>query len=255
MNAASDADELIHRSPRSEIVRVPGVPGAGPRVLKIVPREAATPERIADLRREFERTSGLEGKNLVACLGLECRDDVWAMHLEDIGGRSLDTRLGEPLDREAFFAIAIGLAEALVSLHARGILHLRVCPAHVVYADAERALRLIDFSCAVPFTVAFADRDLGAHDDPWSAPELCFVCDFPEYARRVQWRISAPPKKKPPAGARFARLLFLSSRSRPARVPCSAKHRPNLLALGQLVRRPVARSSSPVRPTSPTGRN
>lgn len=52
-------------------------------------------------------------------------------------------------------------------------------------------------------------------------------------------------KEETPAGARFARLLFLSSRSRPARVPCSAKHRPNLLALGQLVRRPVARSSSP----------
>ncbi|MFO0692432.1 MAG: hypothetical protein U0230_02645 [Polyangiales bacterium] len=172
MTPASDDEELIHRSARSEIVRVPNSAGAGSRVLKIVPREAATPERIADLRREFERTSSLEGKNLVACLGLECRDDVWAMHLEDIGGRSLESRLGEPLDRETFFAIAIGLAEALTSLHARGVLHLRVCPSHVVYADAERALRLIDFSCAVPFSAAFADRDLGAHDDPWTAPEL-----------------------------------------------------------------------------------
>lgn len=172
MTPASDDDELIHRSARSEIVRVHGGPGAGSRVLKIVPRDVATPERIAELRREFERTSSLEGKNLVACLGLECRDDVWAMHLEDIGGRSLESRLGEPLDRETFFAIAIGLSEALVSLHARGILHLRVCPSHVVYADAERALRLIDFSCAVPFAAAFADRDLGAHDDPWAAPEL-----------------------------------------------------------------------------------
>ncbi|MBW8829152.1 MAG: response regulator [Burkholderiales bacterium] len=66
--------------------------------------------------------------------------------LDDPGGDLLASRLGQPLDLDAALPLALALCRALGQVHARGLIHKDVCPAHILVTG--EAVRLTGFGLA-----------------------------------------------------------------------------------------------------------
>ena len=68
--------------------------------------------------------------------------------LEDPGGELLIGLLGQPWAVRPFLRIALGLADALGQLHARGLIHKDLKPAHILVNTATAEVRLTGFGIA-----------------------------------------------------------------------------------------------------------
>src|SRR5439155_18346936 len=68
--------------------------------------------------------------------------------LEDPGGELLIGLLGQPWEVRPFLRIALGLADALGQLHARGLIHKDLKPAHILVNTATAEVRLTGFGIA-----------------------------------------------------------------------------------------------------------
>src|SRR5271168_5302110 len=89
-------------------------------------------------------------------------DPAWAVHplelryeggrmllvLEDPGGEPLERLLGGPMALGSFLPLAIGIAAALGKLHARGLVHRDLKPAHLLVNCADGLVRLTGFGLA-----------------------------------------------------------------------------------------------------------
>src|SRR5436309_1049842 len=71
-----------------------------------------------------------------------------ALLLEDPGGELLIGLLGQPWAVRPFLRIALGLADALGQLHARGLIHKDLKPAHILVNTATAEVRLTGFGIA-----------------------------------------------------------------------------------------------------------
>ena len=68
--------------------------------------------------------------------------------LEDPGGEPLARLLGTPMAMGSFLPLAMGIAEALGKLHARGLVHKDVKPANILVDCADGRVRLTGFGLA-----------------------------------------------------------------------------------------------------------
>src|SRR6202167_3086684 len=71
-----------------------------------------------------------------------------ALVLEDPGGAPLDRLLGQPLGVAEFLRIGISLAWALRQVHARGLIHKDIKPAHILVDAASGSVWLTGFGIA-----------------------------------------------------------------------------------------------------------
>jgi len=103
----------------------------------------------ARMLAELQRISAFEHPGAQRVLhAFEWREWI-AIAAQRVAGKDLASRVAEggPLDPEQAVSIAIQLARALASAHARGLLHRNVKPSNVLLGDDGRA-RLLDFGCA-----------------------------------------------------------------------------------------------------------
>ena len=68
--------------------------------------------------------------------------------LEDPGGEPLERLLGVPMAVGSFLPLAVGIAAALGKLHARGLVHKDLKPAHLLVNCADGQVRLTGFGLA-----------------------------------------------------------------------------------------------------------
>jgi serine/threonine protein kinase len=68
--------------------------------------------------------------------------------LEDPGGEPLERLLGAPMMLGSFLPLAVGIAAALGKLHARGLVHKDLNPAHLLVNCADGQVRLTGFGLA-----------------------------------------------------------------------------------------------------------
>ena len=68
--------------------------------------------------------------------------------LEDPGGEPLARRLGTPMAIGSFLPLAMGIAQALGKLHARGLVHKDLKPSHLLVDCADGQIRLTGFGLA-----------------------------------------------------------------------------------------------------------
>lgn len=117
--------------------------------LKVLPSELASDaERRMRFEREARSVAALNHPNIVTIHSVEEVDGVPFLTMELVEGRTLADEIdsdGLPLGR--FFDIAIPLADALSSAHAKGIAHRDLKPANIM-ADAEGRLKILDFGLA-----------------------------------------------------------------------------------------------------------
>ena len=118
-------------------------------MLAVVPTsEHPSPRCLDRLAHEFGLKDTLDATWAVRPLTLERKSGTSMLMLEDPGGEPLARRLGTPMPIESFLPLAAGIATALGKLHARGLVHKDLKPAHLLVNCADGQVRLTGFGLA-----------------------------------------------------------------------------------------------------------
>jgi serine/threonine protein kinase len=93
--------------------------------------------------------AALSHPNIVTIFSVEEANGVHFLTMELVSGKTLDDLLsagGLSLDR--FFAVAMPIADAVASAHARDIVHRDLKPANVMVTDEGDRVKVLDFGLA-----------------------------------------------------------------------------------------------------------
>jgi len=128
--------------------------------LKVLPSEAALdPERIARFEREAKAVAALRHPNIVTIHSIEEAGGIRFITMELVEGRPLTEVIAPPgISLERFVEIAIPLADAVQSAHAKGVVHRDLKPANVMLDDGGR-VKVLDFGLAKLSMPSSAARD------------------------------------------------------------------------------------------------
>jgi predicted Ser/Thr protein kinase len=135
------------------VERAPGSSGEAGRLVavKLVhARIAALPDYRARFRREVAAARAVAGTCTARVLAADPEAARPWLAMEYVAGPSLAevVGLGGPLPAASVAALAVGLAEALVAMHAAGVVHRDLKPANVLVTAAGP--KVIDFGMARP---------------------------------------------------------------------------------------------------------
>jgi Protein kinase domain len=156
--------EAVRRGPISQVVAVKRLRGGG------------SSDEVAQLRREAMVLTELDHPHIVRVLEVLEDGDGVAICMQYAPGGSLEAMLAERgrLDPGEVVAVAVPIAEALSSAHRRGVLHVDVKPANILFTSDSEPL-LGDFGVAR--TLGRLTAVLGGHGPiagtaHYLAPEL-----------------------------------------------------------------------------------
>ncbi|MBV9998893.1 MAG: AAA family ATPase [Verrucomicrobia bacterium] len=123
---------------------------AEPRRILVVRPRSTSPARetLKRLERYHALRSELDPAWAVLPMALVRDGGQRALVLADPGGEPLDRLLARPLDLRQFLRIALGLCAALGRLHARGMIHKDLKPAHVMVDLTSGQVWLTGFGIA-----------------------------------------------------------------------------------------------------------
>jgi PAS domain S-box-containing protein len=138
-------DSVLHDGAHFRVQRAHRSDGL-PIVLKTLKAAGASDEALVRFRREYRLLSRSTLPGVIKAYDFVVAPEP-TMVLEDIGGTSLD-RMSAPLPLAQFLELASGVADALASLHASGIVHRHLIPANIVFNASTGQCRLIDFALA-----------------------------------------------------------------------------------------------------------
>jgi serine/threonine protein kinase len=118
--------------------------------IKILPRAANDPDRLARFEREARMLAALNHSHIGAIYGLESIDGTPALVLELVEGDTLAARLAKGSLSVAYaVTIATQIIEALHVAHERGIIHRDLKPANIKITPTG-AVKVLDFGLAKP---------------------------------------------------------------------------------------------------------
>jgi predicted ATPase len=134
--------EVVHESAHTRVTRL-FLPGRT--LIRKEPLGSDAQRRLRHERAMLERLQGVPG---VAQL-LDAPRYPGAILMADVGGTSLAGRAGkrQPLAIDELIGLAVRLAEAVVGMHRRGVMHRDICPANIVLSR-DGTPCLVDFALA-----------------------------------------------------------------------------------------------------------
>jgi serine/threonine-protein kinase len=151
LNGRYRLDAEIARGAIGVVWRGLDVRDGAPVAVKILrPEGAATPELAAGFLAEAEILAGLDHPSVVRVRDLVLGTGAPAVVMELVDGRDLRRRLrGDgPLPPAVAADVVAQVADALMYVHARGIVHGDVKPGNILVPDAGGPVRLADFGVA-----------------------------------------------------------------------------------------------------------
>jgi serine/threonine protein kinase/Tol biopolymer transport system component/class 3 adenylate cyclase len=141
--------ELIGAGGMGAVYRGKDINLERPVALKFIPAEmAGSKERVERFKHEAKALASLSHPNVITVYSVEETSGRHFISMELVEGRSLNKLIPpEGLPADAFFGIAIPLAEALFAAHSHGIIHRDLKPSNVMITDQNR-VKVIDFGLA-----------------------------------------------------------------------------------------------------------
>jgi PAS domain S-box-containing protein len=120
---------------------------SGSAVLVLAPLSASSPpSALKRLEHEYALRAELAPGWAVRPRALVREAGALRLLLDDPGGELLASRLGQALDLDVALPLALALTRALGQVHAHGLIHKDVCPAHILVTG--QAVRLTGFGLA-----------------------------------------------------------------------------------------------------------
>ena len=161
------ACEVLHRSRRTIVSRVRDVPSG----TTVIRKELLGPDALARQRHEARMLEHLAGLAGVSQL-LSCGPGAVLVFRDD-DRRPLTAYL--PMVPSPLIDLARHVARSLAGVHGRGVLHLDITPANILYGGAGLPPELTDFSLAVLAAEDVRQPDAAGHlagTLAYIAPEL-----------------------------------------------------------------------------------
>jgi serine/threonine protein kinase len=118
-------------------------------ILSVAPvSEHPVPGILERLEHEYALRAELDSDWAARPLALVRREGRPMLILQDPGGEPLDRLMGEPMELNRFFRLAVGLAAALGKMHRQGLIHKDIKPANILINSATGTIRLTGFGIA-----------------------------------------------------------------------------------------------------------
>ncbi|MCU7922835.1 MAG: diguanylate cyclase [Candidatus Thiodiazotropha sp. (ex Dulcina madagascariensis)] len=141
--------EKIHEGALTLIYRARHREDGRPVILKTLRSEYPGQRELDRLRVEYENAKGLDDDNIIKVIGYEERGKTATLVLEDFGGTSIDRILSvERPGLEDCLHIALKVAQAMETLHARQMVHKDINPSNIVWNRESNEVKLIDMGFA-----------------------------------------------------------------------------------------------------------
>jgi serine/threonine-protein kinase len=118
-------------------------------VVKVLPPELTVKEaNLKRFEREAQLASALDHPNICTIFDLDEDEGVHFIAMQYVEGRNVRQLVnGRPLELESALRIAIQVADALTSAHARGIIHRDIKSGNVMVTDSGQ-VKILDFGLA-----------------------------------------------------------------------------------------------------------
>src|SRR5260370_116611 len=118
-------------------------------VVKVLPPELTVREaNLKRFEREAQLASALDHPNICTIFDLDEAEGVHFIAMQYVEGRNVRQLVnGRPLELESALRIAIQVADALTSAHARGIIHRDIKSGNVMVTDSGQ-VKILDFGLA-----------------------------------------------------------------------------------------------------------
>jgi len=175
--------ELLHNDPAHRVERLLRPDGAGWILKTAAGVGLGAAERVENERRILQRLQGAEGCPRL----IDTEGPPHSLVMADFGGVRLDaSALMGALDLAAFLQLAKNLARSVAGVHARGIVHRAIEPAHILVRPGELTVELIGFGTATTFVEepsALGGTARLPRNPLWIAPEQTGLMN-----RAVDWR-------------------------------------------------------------------
>ncbi len=158
--------ERLHFDDRTIVYRGRNEQDGQPIIVKALRNEYPSARELALFRNQYALVSALHLPGVIKAYDLIMQEQHPYMVMEDFGGLTLPQalrlwgldRLGDNVQTlEDFLSIALQLAEALIGIHQKKIIHKDLKPSNILIHPDTQQVKIIDFSSASAFSHEIQD--------------------------------------------------------------------------------------------------